>query len=172
MHIMKFVTAVTLTLLCAPLFAGETQGVATEKSAGMYEQVLSGQAKTPATAADTPTTSEVLRDVVIGAGKTITFDSTMDYSSATAVAVTVLCAACSTNDTSLATAGLVLQARWIVPNAESFVATEFRAATAFPYWDAGGVMFSVFGSQFRLSMQNKGTQAITLKQVTLFIRNQ
>jgi hypothetical protein len=164
MNIMKLVTAVALIIGCAPLFAGEKQGVATEKSAGMYEQVLSGQAKTPAT-------SEVLRDVVIGAGKTITFDSSMDYSSATAVAVTVLCAACSTNDTSLATLGLVLQARWMVPNAESFVATEFRAATAFPYWDAGGVMFSVFGSQFRLSMQNKGTQAITLKQVTLFIRN-
>jgi hypothetical protein len=68
--------------------------------------------------------------------------------------------------------GLVLQARWTVPDAASYVTAENKAATAFPYADSGGVVFNVFGPRFRLALQNKGTQPIALQQVTIFRRSQ
>lgn len=58
----------------------------------------------------------------------------------------------------------------MVPNAASFVATENKAATAFPYWDAGGAIFNAYGPQFSQALQNKGSQSIALAQVTIFRR--
>ena len=99
-------------------------------------------------------------------------DSTMDYSAVGSVAVTVQCTICTTAATSLATGGLVLQAWWLVPPADSYVVTENKAATAFSYWDAGGAIFNVYGPQFRLILQNKGKQTIGIQQITIFRRSQ
>lgn len=139
---------------------------ATETSAGMHDLVSSARA------AAATGNSEVFHDIVIEAGKTVSFDSTLDYSSAGIVAISVLCTLCTTSETSLSTSGLILQARWMVQNADSYVATDYRVATAFPYWDAGGAEFSVYGSQFRLTLQNKGSKKITLAQITIFLRSQ
>ena len=96
----------------------------------------------------------------------------MDYSSAITVAVTVECTICTSATTSLGTTGLTLQVGWLVPDANSYVATENKAATAFPYWDSGGAIFNGYGSQFRLNLQNKGSQTISLQQTTIFRRSQ
>jgi hypothetical protein len=116
--------------------------------------------------------SEVFENLVIAAGKTLTLDSAMDYSSNDTVAVSVLCIICSTAATSLGNSGLVLQARWTVADAGDYVTTENRPATTFPYSDAGGAVFNVFGPQFRLVLQNKGAQTIALQQVTIFHKSQ
>jgi hypothetical protein len=116
--------------------------------------------------------SEVFENLVIATGKTVTLDSGLDYSSSDTVAVSVLCIICSTANTTLGNSGLVLQARWTVPDAGAYVTTENRLATAFPYSDSGGAVFNVYGPQFRLVLQNRGTQTIALQQVTIFHRSQ
>jgi hypothetical protein len=109
---------------------------------------------------------------VIAGGKTVSLYSDLDYSSANTVAVTVSCIICSSAATSLGNSGLVLQSRWTVADAQSFVTAESKAATAFTYSDSGGAIFNVYGPQFRLALQNKGTQTIALQQVTVFRRKQ
>ena len=116
--------------------------------------------------------SEVFRNVVVEAGKSASRDSDMDYSYAGSVAVTILCSVCTSTATSLGSSGLILQARWLVLNADSYVTTENMASTAFLYWDVGAAMFTVYGPQFRLTLQNKGSQTVTLPQVTIFRRSQ
>ena len=104
-------------------------------------------------------------NVLIPAGKTVTLDSGLDFTNATGVAVTVMCTTCTNAATSLSSAGLTLQARWMVADAEAFVAIEHKAAAAFAYWDAGGAIFSAYGSKFRLALQNKGSASISLPRV-------
>lgn len=115
--------------------------------------------------------SEVFKGIFIGAGKTVSLDSTLDYSSAATVAIGIECIICDSKASSLGGSGLVLLARWAVPNSELFVTPESKTANLFLYWDSGGVIFNVYGSQFRLSLQNKGSQPIAIEQVTILRRN-
>ena len=110
----------------------------------------------------------MFRNVVIAAGTTVSLDSTLDYSSVSTVAVAVQCITCTSAATALGASSLTLQARWLVSGADFYVATGNKSATTFPYWDAGGAVFNVYGSHFRLSLQNKGSQTISIQQVTLF----
>jgi hypothetical protein len=124
------------------------------------------------TSTTTTTNSEAYGSINIDAGKSVYIDSSLDYSSASTVAVTVQCTGCTTAATSLGTSGLVLHASWLVPNAEWYGATENKAATGFLYWDVGSAIFNVYGSQFRLVLQNGGSSTIAIKQITLFSRSQ
>ena len=170
--IRTFVAALLTPCLACVSMAEERQGGVTEKSAEAYDLAVRPIAKASGNATDTSAISEVFEDVVIGAGKTVSLSSALDYSSNNTVAVTVLCIICSSAATSLGNSGLVLQARWTVPDAQSFVTAESKAATAFTYSDSGGAVFNVYGPQFRLALQNKGTQTIALQQVTIFRRSQ
>jgi hypothetical protein len=172
---MKITTIVTATLLtsCLACFSlAEDRSGPSEKSAESHDLAVSAARKPVARDVAATGGSEVFQNVVIQAGKNVAIDSTLDYSSASTVAVTVQCTTCTSAAASLGSLGLVLQARWLVLNADSFVATESKAGTAFAYWDAGGAVFNVYGSQFRLVLQNKGSYAITLQQVTTFCHNQ
>jgi hypothetical protein len=171
MNILRNFVAALLTLICASL-AEERPARVTEKSAEVYDLAVRPIAKASGTAADSTAISEVFENVVIAAGKTVSLSSALDFSPSNTVAVTVLCIICSSAATALGTAGLVLQARWTVPDAQSFVTAESKAATAFTYSDSGGAVFNVYGPQFRLALQNKGTQTIALQQVTIFRRSQ
>lgn len=144
---------------------------------GLQARASANSGATKASAKDTTSAapagnSEVFQNILIDAGQSIPIDSTLDYSSAATVAVTIYCTVCSTGATSLGNSGLVLQATWLVANAATYVATETKSATTFPYWDAGGGLFTVYGSQFRLNLQNKGSQPIAVQQLTIFRRNQ
>jgi hypothetical protein len=114
----------------------------------------------------------VFNDLVIAAGKSVFVDSSLDYSAAGVVAVTLQCGVCTSATTSLGASGLVIQARWIVPDAATYVATETKTAAGFPYWDAGGVLFNVYGTGLRISLQNKGSQTVAIQQMTVFRRSQ
>ena len=182
MNITSILTATLLTsgFACLSLAEGqpgprsakEPQGVVIEKSAGTYDRPATPLATASGNAVDAPAVSEVFGIVIIAGGKSVSIDSTMDYSSANTVAVSVLCVICDTALTSLGNSGLVLQARWAVPDAESYATTENVSATAFPYTDSGGAVFNVYGPQFRLILQNKGKQTIAIQQVTMFRRSQ
>jgi hypothetical protein len=161
----------TPCLVCVSL-AEDRPGKAMEKSAEVYDLVVRPIAKASGTAADDAPISEVFENVVIAGGKTVSLYSELDYSSANTVAVTVSCIICSSAATSLGNSGLVLQARWTVADAQSFVTAESKPATTFTYSDSGGAIFNVYGPQFRLALQNKGTQTIALQQVTVFRRKQ
>jgi hypothetical protein len=154
----------------APRSTVEPQSLATEKSTTKNEIPAAAIRKS----SDTPVTptgnSEVFLGIFIDAGKTASLDSTLDYSSATSVAVMVQCIVCDSQASSLGVSGLVLLARWTVPGAELYVTPESKVATTFVYWDSGGTIFNVYGSQFRLSLQNKGTNPIAIEQVTLLRR--
>jgi hypothetical protein len=173
MNINSILLAAVLTpcLVCVSM-ADDRRGGLTEKSAEAYDLAVRPSAKANGNATDTSAISEVFENVVIAAGKTVSLSSALDYSPASTVAVTVLCIICSSAATSLGNSGLVLQARWTVPDAQSFVTAESKAATAFTYSDSGGAVFNVYGPQFRLALQNKGTQTIALQQVTIFRRSQ
>jgi hypothetical protein len=182
MNITSILTATLLTscFVClslaedrpGPRAAKEPQSIVTEKSAGTYERPVTPIARASRRAVDAPATSEVFGLVIVPAGQTVSLDSTMDYSSANTVAVSVLCIICNSATTSLGNSGLVLQARWLVSDAELYATTENMAATSFPYTDAGGAVFNVYGAQFRLTLQNKGTQTIAIQQITMFRRSQ
>lgn len=116
------------------------------------------------------TNSEVFRKVVIPAGQIVALDSSLDYSSAVSVAVTLQCPMCTTGATSLGVSGLVVQAYWAVPDGDLFTVAENKAASSFVYWDSGGAIFQVYGPLFRLGLQNKGNQGIMVEQVTIFRR--
>lgn len=146
-------------------------GAATEKSIAKNDgppPVIRRAADGPAPAAGN---SEVFESIFIDAGKTVSLDSKLDYSSAATVAVGIECIICDSMASSLGASGLVLLARWTVPNSELFVTPEKKTATLFPYWDSGGVIFNVYGSRFRLSLQNKGAQPIAIEQITILRRN-
>jgi hypothetical protein len=173
-------TAALLWMCCAPAsfaedprlpVSGERQKTAGGRSADANDRAPGSKVR-PTAATATTKSSEAFRNVSIPAGNTVSLDSTIDYSTAATVAVTVECPTCTTSATSLGTQGLVLQARWSTPDADSYVATEYRSASAFNYWDCGGAIFSTYGPQFRLTLQNTGSQAILVQQVTLFRRGQ
>ncbi|MBZ5580456.1 MAG: hypothetical protein LAP40_28210 [Acidobacteriia bacterium] len=145
-------------------------GSATEKSADLYDLAIAAtRSVNPGLGATVSV--EVFQNVVIAAGKTVSLDSALDYSTSNTVAVTVQCIVCTSATTALGASGLILQARWMAPNTQFYVATENKAASAFPYWDAGGAIFSVYGPQFRLTLQNSGSQPIAIQQITLLRRS-
>jgi hypothetical protein len=150
--------------------AGAGPGTAVEKSGEPHEQTRNASARTEGEDSSADYSAEVYQDVMVPAGKSVPITSTIDFSGAASVAVTIRCSVCGTSAGSLANAGLVLQALWAVTTSDYFVATENKSATAFPYWDNGGAIFSVYGGQFRLNLQNKGSQNIVLQQVTVFRR--
>ena len=168
------ITTIGTAILLTSCFAGLSlaDDVAAEKSAGRSDPAIVLPAKPVAGAAVTTTSSEVFQNIVIPADQNYSISSTMDYSAANTVAVTVECTICTTATTSLASSGLVLQAGWLVPNATAYVVAENKAATAFLYTDAGSALFNVYGTQFRLILQNKGSVSIAIQQVTLFRRGQ
>src|ERR1039457_2692428 len=142
MNITKIGTATLLTscFVClsfaedrpGPRSTTERPSIATEKSGGTYDLAVTATAKpsrSAAAAAAATGVSEVFQNVVVASGNSVSLDSTMDYSAVNTVAVTVQCNVCTSAATSLGTSGLVLQARWIVPNDDLYVAAEIKAAT-------------------------------------------
>jgi hypothetical protein len=117
-------------------------------------------------------TSDVFRNLVIPGGKAVALPSSLDFTTASAAAVTLVCTTCTSNATSLASASLVLQARWIIPNAEYAIPTETKSSNSFAFYEAGNASFAVFGPQFTLILQNKGSQGILIQQITFFRRGQ
>jgi hypothetical protein len=115
--------------------------------------------------------SEVFRSVYLGLGGSVALNSKLDYSFAGSVAIGLQCIICDTSATSLGASGLVLQAQWTVPDAGLYATTESKAATTFLYWDSGGAIFNVYGSKFRLVLQNKGKQPIAIEQITFLARS-
>jgi hypothetical protein len=112
--------------------------------------------------------SEIVRNLVIAAGKSVSLDSEMDFSAAGSVAVTLRCTTCDSAANSMNK--LVLQAFWSVPDAELYTVAESKAGSAFLYWDSGGAIFQVYGARFRLTIQNKGEQGMLVQQVVIFRR--
>jgi hypothetical protein len=153
--------SLALLLLCSLAAFGAASGKSTETEE-------EGGATTPATSGST----EVFKNITIAANKSVSLDSTLDFTSAAAVAVLIRCTACSTASFSLASSGLVFQAFWIVPDADLYTVAEAATPTGFPYWDSGGLIFETFGTKFRLTIQNNSDQGISLRQVTLFRRMQ
>ena len=166
---MKLAKLLTLCWICGRIGA---QTLAAEKAPEAYERGARPAVKAAAAETAAPANSDVFRDLVIPVGKSIFVDSTLDYSPAATVAVTVQCIVCNTAATALGASGLMLQARWVVPDATTYVTTENKTTANFPYWDAGGVTFTVYGTQLRLSLQNRGSQTIAIEQLTVFRRSQ
>src|ERR1035438_3121426 len=106
----------------------EPPAMATEKSAASYDRAVATPAKSADGTSVTTGNSEVFQSILIAAGKTYTINSTMDYSAAGTVAITLECIICSTAATSLGNSGLVLQASWTVPTAGAYVVAENKVA--------------------------------------------
>jgi hypothetical protein len=156
----SFGRILALLLLCSLAAFGAASGKSTETEEGATD-----------TAASSGST-EVFKNLTIDANKSVSLDSTLDFSSAAAVAVLIRCTACTTASFSLANSGLVFQAFWIVPDADVYTVAEAATPSGFPYWDSGGLIFETFGTKFRLTIQNNSDQGISLRQVTLFRRMQ
>jgi hypothetical protein len=168
-----FTVLLAFCCIASSLAAQEkSQSAAPEKSTGASTGSNDVVWKARPKSADTTTTltaagtSEVYPDVVIPPGKNVIIQSTQNYSSSSTVAVAVLCTACTTATTSMATLGLVLEARWQSLTSTTDIAT--ANTSTFTYLDAGGAVFSVYAELFNLELQNKGTSTITLDQVTIF----
>ena len=110
---------------------------------------------------------EVFKNITIGAGQSVSMDSTLDYSAADHVAVTYR----TTSNVDLTTGVLSYQAYWAVPGADNFGVAEVDYGSNFPYTNAGGSTFTAFGNQFRLVITNSTKSTITLSQVTFYMRS-
>ena len=97
------------------LAIGEDRSGATEKSVGGYELRVAATGKSADETVAPVETSDVFRNVIVAPGTTISLDSTVDYSLANTVAVTIQCAISNSADTSLGASGLILLARWMTP---------------------------------------------------------
>jgi hypothetical protein len=125
----------------------------------------------PATATGTDAAAsssnwELYQNVVVKSGASINIDSNLSFAAFENVAVSLRCTAATSAATSMST--VTLQALWSVPGAELFSIAEFAPGSKFAYWDAGGTVFHVYGTQFRLSIQNTGNNDITLDQVVIY----
>jgi hypothetical protein len=139
------------------------------EDAGQFEE--SSKTSRPVKAAEeteAPAAFEIHRNIVIAAGKSVVLESELDFSSSDKVMVTFRCTTCDSQSNSMA--NMQASAAWSVPRADSFSATEMKAGSTFPYFDSGGVVFQVYGPQFRLILRNKGAQAMIVQQVTVFRR--
>lgn len=147
-------------------FAADDHSAPAQSSTPGNTVVVKARPTPKGTPAITNASSEVYLDVAIPVGQNVVIQSGLDFSSASTVAVSVRCTACTTTTTSMNALGLVLEARWQPLNATTDIATQ--NASTFAYTDAGGVIFNVYAEQFNLELQNKGTATITLDQVTIF----
>jgi hypothetical protein len=106
---------------------------------------------------------ETYKNLQVDPGKSVVIESEMDFTSADKAVVTVR----STSETDSYFAGLTLTAAWSHPDVDLYSVVEEAKGTAFPYWNTGGAVFQVFGPQFRLILQNSGTQILTIQQVVI-----
>jgi hypothetical protein len=111
---------------------------------------------------------ELYKDLIIPAGKSLSLPSKIDFSFASAAAVTVRCTGCDTLALSLEP--ITLQAFWSVPGAEMDAVAEAKSGGSFPYFDSGGVAFQVYGPQLRLVVRNRSKQDFMVHQLTIFRR--
>ena len=109
---------------------------------------------------------EMFRDIVIAPGKSIVLDSAADFSTVNLAAVSFKTASGSPSDLSK----LTMQAYWSIPEADQYNATEARRGSDATFANSGGVLFEVFGSQFRMVIGNDGELDIKLQQVIVFRR--
>jgi hypothetical protein len=122
-------------------------------------------AASPVKASLSTATYEVFKSVTIAAKQTLSLDSSIDYSATDRVAVTYR----SPSGGDLT--NLDIYAYWSIPIADSYSVAETDNGSNFPFLNAGGEVFTVYGNQFRLVLYNAGSTAITLSQVTLYIRS-
>jgi hypothetical protein len=104
---------------------------------------------------------EAFVNVAVGPGQAIEIDSSLDYTYADTVRISVRSA-----DADLG--NLQFQAYWSVPDVDYYNATDFIDGSTFVYPNAGGMQFLVYGSQFRLVITNSGSSTINMTQVLLF----
>lgn len=118
--------------------------------------------RSPIRAAITFANWEYYTNVTIPANSSIFLDSETDYSSATALQVTVRSAASDA-------ANLAISPTWSVPGASSYnVGSNVVFGSDFFFNNTGGGSFPVAGKQLRTFLYNIGTTTITLSSVIVF----
>jgi hypothetical protein len=167
---MSIRTLFTLNLLLAPLLSfaqpvkvADAAAVAV-KSDGIAPSRSSVRPAHSLPRVDSVTSWEYWNNVTIPPGGSVNLDSSLDYSSSDSAKVTVL----SVNGTSLR--DLVASAFWAVPAIQFFNAADVFTGDGSYYSDARAFTFSIYGSQFRLRLMNRGTSPVTLAQVLIFTR--
>jgi hypothetical protein len=122
-------------------------------------------AAAPVKASLSTSTFEVFKNVTIAPGQSVSLDSGIDYSATDRVAVTYRTV--SGGDMST----MYIYAYWGIPIADSFGVAEEDNGSNFPFTNAGGEVFTVYGNQLQLRLENRGKTTIILTQVTLYIRS-
>jgi len=102
-------------------------------------------------------------NLTIQPGASVNLDSSLDYSTTDTVRVTVRSDAGDI-------ANLVMSAYWSIPQVDFYGVADVVAGASFPYNNAGGATFNVYGSQFRLQLTNTGSDPMKLTQVLTFAR--
>jgi hypothetical protein len=151
--------ATALAALLVPVGFGQKQNRKTVENASHAAKRRAGKSAKPR---DMPNGSfEAFINVAVGPGQAIEIDSSLDYTYADTVRISVRSA-----DADLG--NLQFQAYWSVPDVDYYNATDFIDGSTFVYPNAGGMQFLVYGSQFRLVITNSGSSTINMTQVLLF----
>jgi hypothetical protein len=108
---------------------------------------------------------DVLKSITIAPGQSWQYDSTINFAGADRVAVTYRA------PSSVDLSKMYSYAFWAVPEADWLVAPEVGGGANLLYTNTGGEFFNVYGSQFRLVLENRGNSTITLTQVLVYIRS-
>jgi hypothetical protein len=110
---------------------------------------------------------EVFKNFAVEPGKTYSLDSTLDFTSANAVAVTLR----TSNNSAADLSTLTLYGYWSVPDADHYNPAENRLGADFLYANAGGAIFQVHGSQFRLVLRNDSDHVLVIQELIIFSRS-
>ena len=106
---------------------------------------------------------EYWTNVTIPARGFVNLDSQLDFSTTSAVRMTIRTAEADMPN-------VVLNAYWAIPQVPYFGIADVIEGRRFPYSNAGGATLNPYGSQFRLQVVNNGPNPITVTQVLLFMR--
>jgi hypothetical protein len=101
--------------------------------------------------------------VTINPGQAVYLDSSINYTSSDSVRVTVRSDASDLSK-------LVTVAYWSVSDLDFYNASEVGFGSDSYFLNTSGSIFAVFGSEFRLGLQNSGTTPIKLNSVLLITR--
>jgi len=157
----------SLAALAALLIPTGIAQVRTEKRHSLKAEeasiVKNANANSPKPHSLTYANYELTTNVVIPAGQYVDVESSLDYSAATSVAVTV-------RSSSGNASNLSLVAYWSVPEALYWNVVDVAEGTDFYYSNVGGARFNVYGNQFMLRLMNTGTAGVVLSQVLVFVQ--
>jgi len=155
------ISALGALLFLAPLGFGQAPHAVKPNDETATKSVSRVKASTTGANATNSANWESWRDLSIPAGQSITLDSSIDYSTFTALTF-------SFRSANKDAQNIVISTFWSVPDAGFVNSLDVVTGDAFYYSNTGGSTFSIGGTQLRLILSNAGTSTMNLQSAFVY----